>query len=490
MGWSSSKTSSGGSGGGVQSVTGLNTDNTDPTNPIVQISVDGTTITGAGTPASPLQANFTLRGTNYLTVLAQGTPIENGQELISAFNTAKAMTPNGSPLSRTNRVTIYIASGYFDMDEAINGQFVINTSFIDFVSLSGEKDVYLSSIEVLSNASIGIDILINGIDITINGYYTDKAFAVASSGATFENIVIKNCKGGRYSFGAFGSGFRGLYENCIGGNYSFCYIPDNTPPTGMTLPFFYTGSFDNFGIIRNCTADLGFVGSDVSFVGVNPIVRNLGTIENCTSLDIGFCVSYYTCFNLGTIKNCIARQGFCYSFYATRNLGTIENCTALGGSAFCFTVEYVDGNGLSFNGGVIQNCNSGDSFSFCFYIGNSIQIYSAVNLGRIINCQVYTASGTIGCFCYNSITEGGYNEGYILDCNAVLTDGAFCGKNGENVGVIQSCTANSSAFCSNNLGGIGYIIYRCTILQGAWNVGTTGGGKVLLGIDSTGIVNL
>lgn len=39
---------------GVESVTGLNTDNTDPQNPIVRISVDGVTVTGAGTPASPL----------------------------------------------------------------------------------------------------------------------------------------------------------------------------------------------------------------------------------------------------------------------------------------------------------------------------------------------------------------------------------------------------------------------------------------------------
>jgi len=43
-----------GTGGGVQSVSGLNTDNTDPANPMVQISVDGVTITGAGTPGSPL----------------------------------------------------------------------------------------------------------------------------------------------------------------------------------------------------------------------------------------------------------------------------------------------------------------------------------------------------------------------------------------------------------------------------------------------------
>ena len=52
QGWRVS--ASGGGGGGVQSVTGLDTDNTDPANPIVQISVDGVTITGDGTPANPL----------------------------------------------------------------------------------------------------------------------------------------------------------------------------------------------------------------------------------------------------------------------------------------------------------------------------------------------------------------------------------------------------------------------------------------------------
>jgi hypothetical protein len=49
---------------GVQSVTGLDTDNIDPLNPIVQISVDGVTITGDGTPANPIQANY-LVSTSY-----------------------------------------------------------------------------------------------------------------------------------------------------------------------------------------------------------------------------------------------------------------------------------------------------------------------------------------------------------------------------------------------------------------------------------------
>jgi len=42
--------------GGVQSVSGLNTDNSDPINPIIQISVDGSTVTGNGTPGNPLVA--------------------------------------------------------------------------------------------------------------------------------------------------------------------------------------------------------------------------------------------------------------------------------------------------------------------------------------------------------------------------------------------------------------------------------------------------
>jgi len=41
-------------GGIVDSVTGLNTDNADPANPIINIAVDGVTITGSGTSIDPL----------------------------------------------------------------------------------------------------------------------------------------------------------------------------------------------------------------------------------------------------------------------------------------------------------------------------------------------------------------------------------------------------------------------------------------------------
>jgi len=48
---------SGSLSGYVQSVTGLDTDNTDPQNPVVNIAVDGVTITGDGTSGNPLVAS-------------------------------------------------------------------------------------------------------------------------------------------------------------------------------------------------------------------------------------------------------------------------------------------------------------------------------------------------------------------------------------------------------------------------------------------------
>lgn len=56
------------------SVTGLNTDNTDPLNPIVKISVDGTTVTGLGTPASPLVASGGIAGSGIQDYVARWTP--------------------------------------------------------------------------------------------------------------------------------------------------------------------------------------------------------------------------------------------------------------------------------------------------------------------------------------------------------------------------------------------------------------------------------
>ena len=63
----------------VESITGLNTSNADPQNPVVRISVDGTTITGDGTPASPLIASIPPSGVQSVT--------DDGNGVVSVDNT-------------------------------------------------------------------------------------------------------------------------------------------------------------------------------------------------------------------------------------------------------------------------------------------------------------------------------------------------------------------------------------------------------------------
>lgn len=86
--------------GTVQSVTGLNTDNADPANPVVQISVDGVTITGAGTPGSPLIA--VTGGSGDVTGPASST-----DNAIARFDstTGKIIQNSGVTISDANVIT-------------------------------------------------------------------------------------------------------------------------------------------------------------------------------------------------------------------------------------------------------------------------------------------------------------------------------------------------------------------------------------------------
>lgn len=94
-------------GGSVDSVTGLNTDNTDPANPIIQISVDGTSITGDGTPGNPLvstgggglpalsQYQFYVGDASNLPVDA-GSGLTFGQTALGVFTCAEGFNVNGT----------------------------------------------------------------------------------------------------------------------------------------------------------------------------------------------------------------------------------------------------------------------------------------------------------------------------------------------------------------------------------------------------------
>jgi len=106
----------GGGGGGVMSVTGLDTDNTDPANPVVQIAVDGVTITGDGTPGNPLVSGsaYILRHSfasplDYIglapTGTAESSPVWNITRLTTTLSgTSLSQTAVGAWTNRTSLI--------------------------------------------------------------------------------------------------------------------------------------------------------------------------------------------------------------------------------------------------------------------------------------------------------------------------------------------------------------------------------------------------
>jgi len=110
--------------GSVVSVTGLNTDNTNPANPVVKISVDGTTITGLGTPASPLVAAVTPVSGN-LTTTTTGVTIAGGTGAVlgtgTTVNIATATTGTTGLLTSTDWNTF---NGKFNTPGGTTAQYI------------------------------------------------------------------------------------------------------------------------------------------------------------------------------------------------------------------------------------------------------------------------------------------------------------------------------------------------------------------------------
>lgn len=121
-------------GSGVQSVTGLDTDNTDPLNPIIEISVDGITITGDGTPGNPLVASG---GGGSLEVQQNGSTVETGVSVINITGNASVSNPSAG------QVDINILGGGVGGDSLLKVGVGAqpNTQWYNFQALFNENDV-------------------------------------------------------------------------------------------------------------------------------------------------------------------------------------------------------------------------------------------------------------------------------------------------------------------------------------------------------------
>jgi hypothetical protein len=219
--------------GQVVSVTGLNTDNTDPANPIIRLSVDGVTITGLGTPGSPLIATATSAVWGQIT----GT-LSNQTDLQNALNGKQNLNSNLTSLaglSTTN--TIYYLSAVGTFSPVTIGA---NLSFSGgILSAAGSSSVEWGQItgtlsdqtdlQSALNAKVTANSAITGatktkITYDAKGLVTAGADATTSDIAEGSNLYFTTARA-RQSL----SGGTGINYNSITG-----VITNTAPFTGVT----------------------------------------------------------------------------------------------------------------------------------------------------------------------------------------------------------------------------------------------------------------
>jgi hypothetical protein len=176
----------------VESVTGLNTNNLDPQNPVVRISVDGTTITGQGTPLSPLVASIPPTGVQSVTDDGNGVVAVSNidpQNPVIQFNgvnvdgvtitgdgtlgnpliaTAPTSTPNLQDVTDVGSIT----TNSFASSDGVNNKTIIANGYIDIISgnsgtvtvdATAATDNYIAQ---LPNKPIGTETFAMASDLT------------------------------------------------------------------------------------------------------------------------------------------------------------------------------------------------------------------------------------------------------------------------------------------------------------------------------------
>jgi hypothetical protein len=283
-------------------------------------------------------------GTQYIFVQANGTDIENATELQAAYDLAKTMSPTSD-----NRITVVAAPGIYKFPST----FVMDTEYIDLISLTGNRDVVFD-IDVIdpfqADDNTG-DVVSTGECLLVD---TDNVFVKGIKGKFYlspnwddywgegedyilpiqvsnnlPSIVIENCEGGIWSFGgdvSFGSNpitVNGTYINCSGSIYSFA------GSGGVAAGLFINCNGSNYGLFAG---DGGGIAS--------------GVFINCTVTGTNSFADFGEA--SGTFTNC---QGGNSCFGAVGIASGIFNSCIGNGSAF-------GGNGGTASG-IFNNCVGG-----------------------------------------------------------------------------------------------------------------------------------
>ena len=398
-----------------------------------------------GTVYQTNSATYALKNTNAYVIA------EPGDNLATKYAQAKALTPNGSALSSTNRAALVIQPGNY----TLAAELAVDTQFVDLIGLGAIK---LRRGCVPAVIIDGNTLNVTANDVRVQGVSVGtQAFKI---GTNLPLQIFEDCAGGDSSF--TNSLVSGTFVNCTGGNYSFGGVESST---GGTLD----------GTFQDCT------GGDYSFGGGSDGGDGgtlSGTFQDCTGGGSSFGGSD----NInggtlsGTFKDCTGGgSSFGSGGFAGGTLsGTFKDCTG-GGFSFGSEGGGGGGGGNLTSTSVFINC-TGEDYSFCGggYAGGTLS-------GTFKDCAGgnYSFGGGEG-------GGGGNLTSTSVFTNCTGEDYSFGGASGGNAGTLsgtfQDCTGGEYSFGGGSSGTATGKFYQCRLTSGTF-ITVTGAGLMRNCID-------
>jgi hypothetical protein len=368
--------------------------------------------------------NLALSTSTYVIVPVSSSATTNGTALRNAYAAAKLLTPNSLPLSATNRATVLIPPGRYDLATT---PLTMDTEFVDLVGLSEEpKHVFITSQVILSDSGTIVqtadNVVIRNVSIDRTGEPAGAGGGRSAAYFPYRNSTLISSWSSNGTITTVASNGHGLIEgdsvriagsgdiytdgakivtnvidaNSFQFNSLFNYVASGT--TGSA-----TERFDDT-YIENCR----FSGTSDS--GMRRAVEYAGTYIKCIAGDYSFGSDSYAS---GLFKDCTA-GGYSYGFRGICS-GTFLNCTSgdFGFSSGLFAPANASGT--------FKDCSSG-AFSFGAGTGG-------IASGTFINCV-----GEAQSFGFSTIASGTFTN---CRCDQ---DGFGSWTTGTASGVFTDCT--------------------------------------------------
>ena len=423
-------------------------------------SGNGMYITGTASKDLPLRLMDTTAGNlstgAYIIVRPSPSATNNGTELRNAYAAAKAFTPNTAALSATNRATVILLPGRYDLGTT---RLNLDTDFVDIIGLTDTPEQVVITSQVIISDSGTIYQTAN--DVKIKGVTIDRTGAPAGSGAgrtaayfpfpKATAITTWSGDGTTMTIAANGHGLQtgdsvrisGSGNSSVDGVFTVTRIDDNS--------FSYPSTVNAAGSIGTATERF-----------------NLTQIENCVfSGDSGSGMRLGMEYS-GTYRRCVGgASSFGGTFLGNPTTtaiasGLFEDCTAGtesfgGGGTASGIFTRCASSGSGFGGtasGTFTDCSSSTGFTF--------------PSGTFVRCSVATSGFGSG--------FGGSATGTFTDCT--INNGAY---NGTFTGTARRCRFVASGGSALSVGSNAKL-FDSTLVSSGVNNSITAGSAVTISL--------